>query len=53
MSTVSNFIVADGEDEATWHVELEGGKEAAFQIRIHGIWIRIQVCRIRRVQSGS
>jgi hypothetical protein len=24
MSTVSNFIVADGEDEATWHVELEG-----------------------------
>jgi hypothetical protein len=37
MSTVSNFIVADGEDEATWHVELEGGKEAAFQIRIHGI----------------
>jgi hypothetical protein len=32
MSTVSNFIVADGEDEATWHVELEGGKEAAFQI---------------------
>jgi hypothetical protein len=37
MSTVSNFIVADGEDEATWHVELEGGKEAVFQIRIHGI----------------
>ncbi len=31
MSTVSNFIVADGEDEATWHVELEGGKEASFQ----------------------